>query len=333
MSNLCKCLIDTIGLRAICEDREACILYLNDIPGISNQAFAYLRDIENQTAQEVFEKVEGNGIDKLYYDLIARAPFKKKKKQKKHTTGKFKRPNTLVTTEDYLSGFVVNTANSDYLELEIGAFKIHSQAAITDFLYVFDLETGELLEKIEFTFSQANTTRFELSGKAYSSSEKLFIAYNKANVQTYTTEAKATACFPYCLACQCAGTGGFYKLAHGGDPDSLSPEFSDLIRDTEGGLILEYKMTCSFSKWMCDYREELAPLLRLSMGMCFFDEIPGVLGKLNKLTLMPREDRIVIQDIIKDQYDTAIDDFIKGLNPDCCCFENDSKYFKRQQLP
>lgn len=297
-----------------------------------------MRDIETETAAEVFRRIERNGIDRLYHDLLAKSKFKKKKKTKKHITGRFEKPEIVLPLEACLRGWVVSMWESDYLEFILNSFSLHTQGALVDNLYIFDLDTGELLDTIEFSAAASGRHTFDipaLDREGHSSCDRLFVAYDAANVQSIHTEPKKYgSCLPSCMSCGCLSTGGSsYKMPYTGLVEDLQPCFDDLEKEEDIGLILDFKVVCSFQKWLCECAAELAPILRLAMGLQYFEEINGILGELNKLTLLPEETKNAITDGLKDQYDVALNDFLSSLQPDCCCFEHDALVCKKPQLP
>lgn len=330
--HLCECLINKVGLRGICETPEPCVYYVNDLPLLSAGAFNSLTDKETDDYRKAFQTVEKEAILKLQTDLKTklRGKFKvnTKNKAKPKRSGKFKKPFVDLDLENCLIGHYWPLKSSDYLCLDLLNFSIYSQLDQDITLYVFDTESGELIDTIEAPLTiglnkidfPANTT--------YSSYSGIYIAYDAAIIQSRRVESVYHQCdiTGYCSLPSCVGCAGnsnsCYKFPYIGDPQIVDVCEEDLISG-ECGIVFKYKIECSLIKWMCCYTDDLCNILRFGIGVQFFMHLAGQVGKVNKYSLMDQESLEKLSSYYKDTYNNMIDEFIESIEGDCCCFECD----------
>lgn len=266
-----------------------------------------------------------NDLKKSFKDML------KEKQPERVITGKFKIPCESISPSAKLRGFVVDTWQSDYLELHLTSFQLHNTSALAgQKLYVFDLETGLLIEAVDFDILSAGLNVFTV-GKDYSSGDSLYIAYDATNITSCETESRKEhtgGCYH-----NCGCSTGCHEIDIAGDPATMVIDRDALNATSNCGLILNYTLKCSFERWLCAHKEDLSQMLLYAMGIQFLSEIDGLLQKANKLTLWPEESRNRLSDDYKDQYQTLLDDFANSMEGDGFCIECDQMFTIHQIHP
>lgn len=321
----CECLTGLVAVDAgICEVDGSCRYYLKDLPGISRKTIELITNQERATVAEAFASLERRATEYVRSRSFAAFAqrFRRERANKYHLTGSFDGDVVLLGNSGKLVGKVIDMTDSAFLEVRLRRFLIYTDAAVTDAtLYVYELETGSLLDSITFSTTGAGFHSVPVTDAIYRSRVGLFIAYDAAEINT--TEADGiTDLTPWMMdvsPCDCGCRTFCKKYSYTGDP-AAQTIFHDDLESDDCGIVLEYAVSCSFEAFLCDNIDYgVAQLMWYAIGMEFYKE--SQFGEvLNWLRLM---DPAIVKDTreqLEKDFNAALEVFVQSADADGVCF-------------
>lgn len=328
----CECLKGLVLLRSICDTREGCQVYLDDLPNIGYEAFANWTNSEKRTVSELYTSVEQMAISSLS-NRIKRELTKKLGKLKSNDTivsGHFLAPAETIANANQFCGKFIRTGQSRGLEVRVDSVKLYSATSVSSAIYIYDMDTHKLLATKSFT-NQSGIFTVPVN-ETYRSDRGIFIAYDQRAVTSYKAkEYNGCGCnSSRCFECaNCGDTCFCVSIPAAFNPASTSlPLTSDCLCSSNFcGLIATYSIRCSFEQMLCDNKDILVDLLRLEIARTFWND-NRITKAVNAYTLVSNEDRTAILDYIKDEIEAAMPDAIMHFDADKSCFDCKANHYK-----
>lgn len=317
-----SCLQNTVKLLELCDTREDGEYYINDIPYLSEQAFAYLRNAEKDTAQKVFDSVERSALAAMRSDLYfkARQKIKLVKQSRTVVSSEWASSKDALTASNKLKGWYLDLSDSPYQEVSLTGFELRAAGALTDeSLYIFDLYSGQLLEEISFDLAAGhNTVTFE-KPKSYSSRLGLFIAYDANNIASWEN-SKYGYLNGNRIPCPCGQLSGSYEIDISGDPATMTIFKDSLDSLNYNGLNIKYRISCSYDLLFCDHSDLLIEALRHKMALVYFQQGQAVGAFASPVNMIEADTLEDIKAHLKDTYNQQINTFFQLVKADSFCF-------------
>lgn len=339
---LCNCLTGLVGLRGLCED-QSCVRFVNDIPLLSNQSFTELRDAEHLSAESVFAQIEKNAIDRLSLDVFSKMDgmINRSGQTDYYLSGRIERPLVQIPSADELRLFAIDT-RGDFREADIKYIIMQALGPGTIDMYVYDGFTGVLLDSWEQSITAGRNTIIlpDTVANYYTSEDSIMIGYRPNGVvfhESETTSRTGRKPSPRGGYCDCDPCGHYYQCYRyelgGSDPADLTLHRDDLDYGSNCGMVLNYRVYCSLSAFLCEHTDLLSKPLQLAMGVEFMAYLDQIYGKANKLTLIDQDTKQAIKDDLKDLYDEALTQFIESSAAKRYCYTCQSDTGKIQLTP
>ena len=323
----CDCLKGTVQLRALCEARTDCTVYLDDMPNISYEAFANWTTAEKQAVADVFGSIEAAAISSLTFKLKTAIQRKlgKARKDRNIQSGFFLAPAVEVPIADQFCGIRIPTEMSEATEVRIRSVRIYSATPVTTAVYIYDLGTHTLLDSFPID-NQSGYITVPIE-TTYQSERGILIAYDRRVVASQKTRSTSCGCGnASCYTCQaqqlCSNRCFCVEVPADFDPTTTDlPLTGSCGCDTdECGLEANYSIRCNSEHLICQVRDQAAFMLRIEMARLFFED--QRIGKaVNAFTLITPDDRGAILDMLKDEWEQYLPGFLEAIDADGFCFE------------
>lgn len=317
MSNPCECLYDTIGLAAICDTENQCSRYLNDLPGIESGSFEDLTSEARSTYVEILNKVKRRTIRGFYADVVDAfsGKFVPDYLVSNVLTGEWEQPFSTLSLAAELQGTAIINTRSRYLESHIQSAEIYvANAPVSDFVYVYDLDRGTLLDSFPLVAASNGFVTVEINTR-YTAS-RLFVCYDANVVQSRETTYYNAAYYDHiCKPCGCTFTYGTPGFIAAGE-EVIHYNFSTR---SNPGIILKYSVGCGLETFICEQQERLGDALLYKMGIEFFIEVIAS-PRVNVTTLIEKEKLDSLMGYCQANYEKSLKGFASGttINDPLC---------------
>ena len=314
------CLANYIGVRDLIPHKDPDSgYYINDLEGITTQELEDISDTDQYETTRAWDDIYTRGSRKLETDIknAMKKYFKRYSYISNSVTGQLT-DNTEIATSNNWSGVRFNFGwEHKSLVLNVSSFTIYLDAD-TDFsIRVYDLNTGEQLDKITYSgTSGLGVYRINKNYAAHKHND-IFVAYD-ANLVTTIKMASYQSAFP-------TQVGNLSK-----NDAALSANFDS--GDT--GMSLTFNLECSVSNFVCQRIDSFKDAFLYKLGIEFCSE-RIYSDRINRYTLMDREEAEKLRDEFKEEYDRLIDVALKDLKVDEKdeCFECNKAVNYRPMIP
>jgi len=206
---------------------------------------------------------------------------------------------------------------SKNLVLNINSIDVYLNAAIDFNIFVYDLNSGAKLDEIRFEGSEGLATYRINKNYALHRHSDLFICYDASEISVL----KQIEYRP----------SGFTRS---GTIPKTSAKLDDNFTGADTGLSVTYNMECSVSNFVCQRIDSFKDAFLYKLGVEFCNE-RIYSDRINRYTLMDREDAEKLRTEFNDQYNLLIDAALKDLkiNESDECFECNKAVNYRVMLP
>lgn len=323
ISDIMSCFWDAVNFRGVCEAADNTVVYINDIPSIDNALLRHLIDDEKINPEKVWETVKRRGINTFYNRILSemRKKFVPKPIIREVITGQWEQPFEELALENKLVGIKVDLRGSDNLELALRTVEMYcGNAPVSDSIYIYDLETGVLLDSIAYSFD-GNGFQVVSLNKSYTG-KRLFVCYDASVLQSRETDPASyryyQGLFPmtyslshqHCDGCDYLTLGNYAEIDTG-----LSVIESNLDGGQAKGMILKYSVNCSLRGWVCNNREVFAPMLMYHLANELFIEAVGSLN-INPGTFSNSDEWDNIAMYVNTEFNRLFMPFLDGVQID-----------------
>lgn len=293
------CLNNYIGVRGLApyEDPDSGY-YINDLPGITTQRLEDISDDEDHyEVRLAWDDIYDRSSRLLESDIknALKKYFKRYSYVDNGVTGQLTQKDA-ITQSSVLNGVRFNFGyESKNLSLNINSFTIYLSSAVNFTVYIYDLNTGEKLDEIAYAGVEGlNNFRVNKEYVIHRYSD-LFIAYDAGVVDT----VKMADYKPFGFTSNGIISNSDEKLAtnFSGDPTGMSVTFN---------------LNCSVSNFVCDRIDSFKDAFLYKLGIEFCNE-SIYSTRINRWTLMDREDSIELRTEFEMQYEKLIDAALKDV--------------------
>lgn len=315
------CLNNYIGVRGLppYEDPDSGY-YINDLQGITTQQLEDISDDEDHyEVRLAWDDIYNRASRLLETDIknALKKYFKNYSYVTNGITGQLTKSETLPTATNY-NGWSFNLGyESKNLVLNISKFDIYLNTAATFDIFVYDLNTGKKLDEISFTGVEGINT-FNI-GKNYAVHRysNIFVCYDASEVSVL----KMTEYKPL----------GFTRS---GDIPKSGSVLDSNLSNSNTGLSVTFNLECSVSNFVCQRIDSFKDAFLYKLGVEFCNE-RIYSDRINRYTLMDRDDATTLRTELNDQYTLLIDAALEDLkvNESDQCFECNKAVNYRVMLP
>lgn len=300
------CLNNFIGVRDLVPYNDPDSgYYINDLPGITTQQLEDISDDEDHyEVRLAWDDIYARSSRLLESDIknAMKKYFKHYSYISNSITGQLTGNDTIASSNVW-AGVRFNFGYEyKSLMLNLAEFTLYLDSDTTFDVKIFDLNTGQELDQITYNGTAGlNTYRLNKNFVAHRFND-IFVAYD-ANVVT-TKEMSD------------------YESAYPTELGTISKNSSILSSNFNNGTIgmsLTYNLECSVSNFVCQRIDSFKDAFLYKLGVEFCNE-RIYSDRINRYTLMDREDAEKLREDFKMEYDRLIDVALKDLK----VTENDS---------
>jgi hypothetical protein len=315
------CLNNLIGVRDLppYEDPDSGY-YINDLQGLTT---TQLEDISDDTdhyeVRLAWDDIYARSSRLLETDIknAIKKYFKRYSYIDNGITGQLTKSETL-TAANNLNGWSFNLGfQSKNLVLNITEFSLYLNTAIDFNIFVYDLNSGEKLDEIRYTgIAGLNTYRI-MKNYAVHKHDNIFVCYNANEVSVL----KMTEYKPH----------GFTQS---GDIPRTGSIVEGNLTGGDTGLSVTFNIECSVSNFVCQRIDSFKDAFLYKLGVEFCNE-RIYSDRINRYTLMDRDEADKLRIEFNDQYALLIDAALKDLQvrESDECFECNKAVNYRVMLP
>lgn len=315
------CLNNLIGVRGLppYEDPDSGY-YINDLQGLTTNQLEDISDDEDHYEVRLgWDDIYNRASRLLETDIktALKKYFKAYSYIDNGITGQLT-DNVSTTASSTYNGWWFNMGyQSKNLVLNISTVDIYLNTAKNFNLYIYDLNSGKKLDEIAYTgVVGINTLRVNKNYPLHRYSN-VYICYDASEVSVLKmTEYKPLG----------------FTLA--GEISKTSTLINDNFNGADTGLSVTFNLECSVSNFVCQRIDSFKDAFLYKLGVEFCNE-RIYSDRINRYTLMDREDAEKLRVELNDQYDLLIDASLKDLkvNESDQCFECNKAVNYRVMLP
>ncbi len=286
------CLLDLIDLKKC---GNAGLIKLSDLPFDYKQyADVSKQDSATSSAEDVIESIARNAIRRIKSDLIDKVDVR----LESLASNCFGKLSDVVTDFTGVNGINVELQPSNYIVLYIDKVSIYSPFAQTVDLYVDDGFNQLWSQTVDLVFGR-NEIPINISVPATNTGGNIFIGYDQ-NLSAYEIKPGYSSINQGCLACctcNCA------------------------CKDSTGGLLLNYRIECSFDQLICSNAHLFDDAIINAFGVEYIYWNHGSF-RINSSKTKSKDHMMMLLENYEQKYIKALNAAIKRLNLcDDCCFE------------
>lgn len=316
-----ECLSNYIGVRGIVEYEDPDSgYYINDLQGITTQQLEDISDDEDHyEVRLAWDDIYKRGSRLLETDIknAMKKYFKRYSFVDNSITGQLVNNESIGTSNNW-TGVRFNFGyESKNLVLNVSTFDIYLSSAVDFTVKIFDLNTGQSLDEIAFEGVQGLSTYRINKNYAAHRYNDIFVAYDSNVVDTI----------------KMADYQGDYPTQLG-SVSKNSTVISDNFDGGDVGISVTYNLDCSVSNFVCQRIDSFKDAFLYKLGAEFCKE-RIYSDRINRYTLMDREDAEKLLIDFETQYDELIDVALKDLkiNESDICFECNKEINHKTLLP
>lgn len=316
------CLTNYIGIRDVSGyDDPVSGDFINDLPGITTNSFNEIAEDEEYNLARTWTEIEKRAISGIEADInIALKKYFKNYSFVGNTITGLYDDNVAITQSNVLSGWLFDLyPYSKNLSININVVELYLSTATNFFIYIYNASTGDQLEAIAVVGAQGiNRIPIHKTYPTWKYS-RLFVAYDASVVTTIRASDQIFQ--------------GFGYMTRG----EISNTVSKVYRNHSGahtGLIVNFNILCSIDQFVCNRLELFKEAYLYKLGVEFCQE-RIYSDRVNRYTLLDREEAIRLRDEFKTEYDAKINGVLKGLKirDNDFCFECNKEFNMRYAMP
>jgi len=304
-----ECLNNLIGVRGLppYEDPHSGY-YINDLQGLTTQQLEDISDDEDHyEVRLAWDDIYARSSRLLETDIknAIKKYFKRYSYINNGITGQLIDTVAITQSSVYSGQYFDFGYDSKNLSLNLTEFDIYLSSAVTFNLYIYDLNTGKKLDEIAYSGIEGlNTLRINKNYITHKYS-RIFVCYDASVVDTIEmTEYNSN---------------GYVS------PGYISKTASLLDNNFKGaktGISVTYNIDCSVSNFVCQRIDSFKDAFLYKLGIEFCNE-RIYSDRINRYTLMDRDDATLLRGEFIEQYNLLIDAALKDLKieDDGICFE------------
>jgi len=314
-----SCLTGYIGLRDVTDDPISGD-WINDLPGITTNSFNEIAEDEEYDLSRTWEEIQKRSINSLESDInaVLKKYFKNYSFVGNTTTG-FYDSNTAKTQSAVRSGWLFDMSPySKNLSININVVELYLSSAVNFSIFIYNASTGDLLETIAHVGTQGiNRVPIHKTYPMWRYS-RLIVAYDSEAVSTIEATDQSI---------------GFGYIQRGEVSDSDSKVHSNFV-EASTGLIVNFNIICSIDQFVCNRVELFKDAYLYKLGYEFCQE-RIYSDRVNRYTLLDREEAIRLRDEFKIEYTERINGVLKGLKVEDndFCFECNKAFNMNYMIP
>lgn len=361
--NMDNCELNTCfdGLIGVygCHNEGDCKLFVNDLPGISNELLSSITDSERGTYQEVFRKALTGAIRSLKNDVLD--ILRKERHSLKFGASVYEteqarvlRPLETEVIPSGSVGFILTTDTSRYVTAQLRSISLYPTASIEVKAVIYDLETNEKLDESEPVTlfpNQISTVQLDYSIDS-SETRGVLVALESVDEVPFSlarlkcNRFRESACKSRDSLCDCVcgnGETGLKKVLHQLDLDDVQefavyPVAFDEIQDREGFQDIDgfvcggVSVVCSIEQFLCENADRLKDALVYKVGSNLLTEKLGSF-RINVFASTNLEFTEQTRNELMFEYKSALKKTVPALPLDgvsLCwqCLNEDSAYYE-----
>jgi hypothetical protein len=315
------CLNNYIGVRGLTpyEDPDSGY-YINDLQGITTEQLEEISDEDDHyEVRLAWDDIYDRASRLLETDIKTHLKkyFKRYSFIDNGITGQLTKSETLSSASNY-NGITFDLGyQSKNLVLNINGFSLFLNTAKDFDVFIYDLNSGEKLDEIRFN-GVAGLSTYRIN--------KNYAVHNYSNV----------------FVCYDASEISVLKMAEykpHGFTQSGSISKSNLLLDAyfdggDTGISVTFNLECSVSNFVCQRIDNFKDAFLYKLGIEFCNE-RIYSDRINRYTLMDRDDAVSLRDEFKEEYNSLIESSLKDLRIDenDDCFECNKAVNYRAMLP
>jgi len=293
------CLDNYIGVRGLPPNEDPDSGYfINDLQGISTQQLEDISDDEDHyEVRLAWDDIYVRASRLLESDIKTslKKYFKRYSFIDNGITGQIT-DNVSTTPSNTFNGWWFNMGyQSKNLVLNISSIDIYLNEATNFDLFVYDLNSGRKLDEIAYTGVVGINTLRVNKNYALHRFSNIFVCYDASEVSVL----KMTEYRPW-------------RFTRSVDVGKTLAIINDNVNGADTGLSVTFNMECSVSNFVCQRIDSFKDAFLYKLGVEFCNE-RIYSDRINRYTLMDREDAEKLRTEFNEQYDLLIDAALKDL--------------------
>ncbi|MFY0654986.1 MAG: hypothetical protein JXQ96_23345 [Cyclobacteriaceae bacterium] len=315
------CLNNYIGVRGLApyEDPDSGY-YINDLQGITTEQLEEISDDEDHyEVRLAWDDIYARASRLLETDIKTslKKYFKRYSYIDNGITGQLTKSETLTSASNYNGWSFDLGYQSKNLVLNISDFSLFLNTSNDFDIFIYDLNTGQKLDEIRYTGVEGLSTYRINKNYAVHKYSNIFVCYDASEISVL----KMTEYKPL----------GFTQSG------SIAKSGSVLdanLTNGDTGLNVVFNLECSVSNFVCQRIDNFKDAFLYKLGIEFCNE-RIYSDRINRYTLMDREDAVSLRDEFKLEYDQLIEAALKDLKVTESdeCFECNKSVNYKVMLP
>ena len=303
------CLNNLIGMRGLADKEDPDSGYfLNDLHGITtDQLEAIGDDTDQYEARLAWDDIYDRSSRIMESDIkTAMNRYYKGYSYKAHSiTGALDVKNVTLATEAFYSGWYFDLVGlSPNQSIVFETATIHVVTGSSFSIKVFDALTGEQLFTEDYTATAGLKTYRILQSFPLWKHRQIFVAYDATAITVKQVDR-----FDLNLG-----------VASANHVSTSASVVNDNLTASETGMMLNYNVSCSLDNFVCQRIDLFTNPFLYKMGIEFCNE-RIYSDRINRWTLMDKDEAIALRDELKEQYDELLDNIFRDIrveeNDDC----------------
>lgn len=263
--------------------------------------------MESPSPDLLLDRVEAEAIRQLYtqFTVLAKGKIRRTANNIKRRSGEFQQPFAPLGVATKYRGLLVDLRFSEYAELFVRRIKIRGANAATGNVYVYDVDTGELLGTHSITSVNGSVTTLTVDTSYFGS--RIFICYDAQVLNLVETDGFS----PYDILCDCGCGEGAYEIA-----PSVDIIYENLDSSQSVGMIVEYDVRCSPEAWLCKHSDLAVNALLYQMGVTMLNQT--YLSNMVNYVTLQADDLNALREMYAEARDNALEQVYEAVGNDWC---------------
>jgi len=317
-----SCFDNLIGVRGLAdEENPDSGYYINDLPGITTAKMEDVADIEEYQGSVIWDDIYNMSVRLMENDIKTslRKYYRNYSYRKNGNTGRIDITNTNVAAEGFYSGWQFDLVGlNENLSMTFDTINVHVVTGDSLTVKIWDAITGEELFTETFTVTIGFNAYRILQSIPLWKHRVLFIGYDATLVTVKQVER-----FDISL--------GEASANHVSTSASV---VQSNITGANTGMMLNYNIECSIDNFVCQRVDLFKDPFLYKLGIEFCNELLYS-DRINRFTLMDRDDAMVLREEFITTYKSLLDNIFKDIHIHDRdeCFECAKEITYSQPLP